>query len=63
MPKDDVYMPPRYPSILIGPLRVFEPRNGRVLVTVESGLNAGEAASLPAQEFQQLVENFYDQNF
>ena len=35
---------PRRPSILIGELRIFEPRNGQVLITVEHGTNTGEAA-------------------
>lgn len=59
----DIYHPPHRPSILVGPLRVFEPRNGSVLVAVERGINAGEAASLPAAAFQKLIEDFYDQNF
>lgn len=54
---------PRRPSILIGELRIFEPRNGQVLIAVESGTNAGEAASMKAIELQALIENFYKQNF
>lgn len=58
-----IFVQPRRPSILIGELRIFEPRNGQVLISVESGPYAGEAASMKAIELQALIENFYKQNF
>lgn len=64
MNKDDSsFYQPRRPSILIGELRIFEPRNGQVLITVERGINTGEAASFDAHELQAVLEEFYDQNF
>lgn len=59
----EVHQAPHRPSILVGPFRVFEPHKGNVLITVERGINAGEAASLSAAAFQKLIEDFYDQNF
>lgn len=58
-----IFVQPRRPSILIGELRIFEPRNGQVLITVEHGTNTGEAASFDAKELQVLLEDFYNQNF
>lgn len=65
MSKDtpSTFSQPRHPSILVGDLRVFEPRNGKVLITVEHGTQAGEAVSIDAAELQLLLEDFYTQNF
>lgn len=58
-----IFVQPRRPSILIGELRIFEPRNGQVLITVEHGTNTGEAATFDAKELQTILEDFYNQNF
>ena len=54
---------PRRPSILLGDLRIFEPRNGKVLICVEHGLSAGEGGEFNAHELAQIFEDFYAQNF
>lgn len=63
MPQDSSFSHPRHPSILVGDLRIFEPRNGKVLITVEHGRNAGEAASIPASELETLLKDLYNRLF
>lgn len=63
MDQESAFTQPRRPSILIGELRIFEPRNGKVLISVEHGTNAGEASSIDAAELELLLEDLYNRTF
>jgi len=59
----NLHIAPQRPSILLGDLRIFEPRNGKVLICVEHGLNAGEGGEFSASELADLLDEFYTENF
>lgn len=49
--------------IIVGDLIIHEPSHGHVRIEVATGSNAGERAVFSALQFQQHVEDFYNDNF